>query len=133
MPNKITAVNALRPKLKMNRMIEMDQVDPYVADRTGLNRGTTRQVINELRDALLFWMIDGRAVKIEGIGRFVPKIALDGTFSISLRVDSELQKRINDLGKYKGEIVNRENIGLTPDELVALWNENNPDDLVTVP
>ncbi|MCP5049223.1 MAG: hypothetical protein GY940_18785 [bacterium] len=130
MANKLKAINLLRPKLKMGRMITMDQVDPYVGDRTGLNRGTTLQVVNELSDALLFWMIDGRAVRLEAFGRFAPKIGLDGSFSISVKIDSKLQKRINDLGKYKGVIVNRDNIGLTPDELVTLWNELHPEDPV---
>ena len=58
------------------------------------------------------------------------KIALDGTISFRVRLDSELQKRINDTGKYLGEIVNRDNIGKSPDDLVVLWNEAHPEDPV---
>ena len=33
--------------------------------------------------------------------------------------------------KKEGTILNRRNVGKTPDELVALWNEDHPDDPVT--
>jgi len=33
-------------------------------------------------------------------------------------------------GSFNGRILNRENIGKTGDELVQMWNENNPEDQV---
>jgi hypothetical protein len=130
MADKLKAINLMRPKLKMGRMVTMEQVDPYVADRTSLNRGGIGHVVSELHDAIIFFARDGRSVKVDGLGRFVPKIALDGTISFRVRLDSELQKRINDTGKYLGEIVNRDNIGKSPDDLVVLWNEAHPEDPV---
>jgi hypothetical protein len=130
MAEKLTAINLLRPKLKMGRMITMEKVDPYVAARTSLNRGGISHVLKELHDAIIFFARDGRSVKIDGLGRFVPKIALNGTISLGIRLDPELRRRINDSGKYEGEIVNRDNIGKSPDELVALWNEEHPEDPV---
>jgi hypothetical protein len=130
MAEKLKAINLLRPKLKLGRMFSMDQVAPYVADRTGLNRGVILNVLNEFCDTLIFFALDGRTVKLDGLGRFSPKIGLDGTISISARLDNRMQKRLNDEGLFKGEIQNRDNIGKTPDELVALWNEIHPEDPV---
>jgi hypothetical protein len=39
-----------------------------------------------------------------------------------------LKKTLNIPGNYNGEIVNRENIGKTFEELVSLWNELHPDE-----
>jgi hypothetical protein len=39
-------------------------------------------------------------------------------------------KFINAPGAFKGEIQNRENIGKTTAELVALWNADHPNDPV---
>jgi len=130
MANKLTAINTLRPKLKMGRLVRMDQIDPYVAVRSGLNKGAILHVVNELRDAIVFFARDGRAIRMEGFGRFTPKIGLDGKFSMSVSLDPILQKQINIPKEYMGEIVNRPNIGLTPDELIAQWNELYPGDPV---
>jgi hypothetical protein len=121
MADKLKAINLLRPKLKLGRMFSMDQVAPYVADRTGLNRGVILNVLNEFCDTLIFFALDGRTVKLDG---------LDGTLSISVQLDSRMQKRLNDEGLFKGETLNRENIGKTPDELVTLWNQIHPEDPV---
>jgi hypothetical protein len=43
----------------------------------------------------------------------------DATFAYSLNKDA-----------FEGSVINRGNISKTSEELVALWNENNPDDPV---
>jgi hypothetical protein len=42
-----------------------------------------------------------------------------------------LTSALNAQGAFQGEIENRENIGKTGDELVAMWNDANPDDMVS--
>jgi hypothetical protein len=129
MADKLKAINKLRPKLALMRMVEMDMIEPYVSIRSGVDRAGILHILNELRDAISFFSLDGRAVRIEGLGRFIPKIGLDGSFTYSVAVDVELQKRLNN-GDYKGEILNRDNIGKTWEELITLWNKDNPGDLV---
>ena len=130
MADKLKAINFLRPKLKLGRMVGMDQIDPYVALRSGVSRGGIMQIVNELSDAVLFFARDGRSVKIKGLGRFTPKIGLDGTLAFNVCIDSLLQKRIDDEGLFKGQILNRDNIGKSSDELITLWNELHPEDPV---
>ena len=60
----------------------------------------------------------------------MPKIDTDGKLSLGTRLDRRINARLNQSGAFKGEIKNRENIGKTTEELVALWNEAHPDDLV---
>jgi hypothetical protein len=62
-----------------------------------------------------------------------PAIGLDGTLSINYRPDASFAYGLNLPGVFSGTIVNRENIGKSSDELVTLWNEANPDDLVELP
>jgi hypothetical protein len=70
----------------------------------------------------------GRAVKVEGLGTFAPSIDLNGTLAISYRPDPALNFGLNTPGTFTGTIANREYIGKSPEELVARWNNEHPED-----
>jgi hypothetical protein len=70
-------------------------------------------------------------VKVEGLGTFSPRIDLDGNLAISYRPDPALSNGLNIPGIFSGTILNRENIGKTSEELIAMWNEAFPEDQVT--
>jgi len=94
--------------------------------------GTVDQAVKEVRDQIIEFCRAGRAVKVDGLGTFTPTIDLEGYFAISFRADPAMNAGINLQGTFSGTIINRENIGKTSDELVAKWNEEHADDLVTV-
>lgn len=108
----------------------MKELVKLISGRTGLNRGDIRQVLSELKEAISFFHLAGRAVKIEGLGSYSPRINLKGVFSISHRLDPELKSELNQDREYEGEIINRDMIGKTIEELVTRWNEEHPDDPV---
>ena len=131
MATKIQAINTYRPRVKLGRRAEMDELVTFIARSTGLNESGVKQVLLELRDAAIFFNQQGRAVKLEGLGTYSPSIDLVGTLSVSHRADVVLKNALNAQGSFKGEIVNRANIGKTSDELVAMWNTDNPGDPVS--
>lgn len=129
MADKLTAINTLRPRLELGRIIELDQLEEFIEDRSGASRAGITQILNELKKALLFFNLDGRAVRIEGLGRFSPKIGLDGTITYTVAPDTNVLSRMT-TKLYKGPIANREHIGKTPEELIVIWNELHPEDPV---
>jgi hypothetical protein len=131
MASKIQAVNAYRPRIKLGKTAAMPELVPYIADRTGLNEGTISMVLKELRDAVIFFARSGRGTKIEGLGTYLPKVSLDGRFNVSHRLDAEIKNALNTPGAFRGQIEHRENIGQTADDLVDLWNTDNPGDSVS--
>lgn len=84
----------------------------------------------ELRDAVVFFNRQGRAVKLEGLGTYTPSIDLEGQIKVGHRADNHLKRELND-GDFRGDIERRENVGKTSDDLVTMWNDDNPDDPVT--
>jgi hypothetical protein len=120
MASKIKAINAYMPRIDLGRRVEIDELVDLIAARTGLNEGDVRQVMLEMRDAVIFYNKQGRPVKLEGLGTYTPVIQLDG----------EIKKQLNVPGEFNGEIENRDNIGKSSDELVTMWNEDHPDDPV---
>jgi hypothetical protein len=70
-------------------------------------------------------------VKVEGLGTYTPTIKLDGTLGVGHRADIAIKRALNVPGEFDGDIENRENVGKTSDDLIAMWNEDHPDDPVT--
>jgi nucleoid DNA-binding protein len=128
---KVKAINLTRVKLKMQKPVRVNEMVKYIADRTSLNSGEIKNVIDELHDTVVHFCMQGRTVIFEGLGRYSPNISISGEIGIRHATDNKLQKAVNDLQVYKGEVVNRENIVNTADELIAIWNEQHPEDPVT--
>ncbi len=130
MASRITAINTYRPRIELGRSADIDNLVDMIAARTGLNEGDVRQVLLELRDAVIFFNRRGESVKLEGLGIYTPSIKLDGTLTVGHRADNDITKALNIPGEFEGHIKNRENIGKTSDDLIAMWNEDHPDDPV---
>jgi hypothetical protein len=131
MAKKIQAINKYCPKVKLGKTVQLKELVEYIADRTGLNKGDIQLALSELSSAVQFFNKRGEGVKLEGLGIYQPKIDLAGKFSIRHIVDTEIVNALNAGGSFSGEIINRENIGKTPDDLVELWNKENPADIVS--
>ena len=131
MASKIQAINTYRPRIKLGKRAGTDDLVAFIARSTGLNEGTISQVLIELRDATLFYNLQGQPVYLEGLGTYTPTISLDGSFGVGHRAEMKLKNGLNSQGAFGGEIRNREFIGQTSDDLVALWNTDHPDDPVT--
>jgi len=130
MAHKIKAINAYRPRVEQGNTVQKPELIRALSRATSLVEGSVDQTMKELRDQLIEYCRSGRAVKVEGLGTWTPTIGLDGTFDIQYRADPAFSYGLNVPGIFSGKIINRENIGKTGEELVAKWNEANPQDLV---
>ena len=130
MAPRIKVVNAFRPRIEQGNTVQKPEWLRSASRSTSLVEGTIDMSIKELRDQILEYCRAGRAIKVEGLGIWRPAIGLDGTLSINYRPDASFAYGLNLPGVFSGKILNRENIGKSGDELVALWNEANPEDQV---
>jgi hypothetical protein len=127
------AIKAYSPKINLQRTIRMDHLVNWIAGRTGFNEGAVLNMITELRDAIAFFGKAGQGVKLNGLGTFTPSIQLEGTFSVVYRPDKWLKNEFNKPHGFQGEIINRDMIGKSTEDLVARWNEDHPDDPIEMP
>ena len=130
MAHKIRAVNAYRPRIEQGNTVQKPELLRSSSRATGIVEGTLDLSIRELRDQIIEFCRAGRAVKVDGLGIWTPTIGLDGKLAIQYRPDPAFNYGLNIPGVFTGTILNRENIGKTADELVSMWNEANPEDLV---
>jgi hypothetical protein len=131
MAKLIQAIREYGPRVVLARTIQSREIAEYIGGRTSLNRGEIENVLSELNEALIFFMRQGSAVKLAGMGTFSPTVDLEGVLDVSVRMDTSVDGALNQDGAFKGEMVNRENIGKTATELKALWNAAHPTDLIS--
>lgn len=129
---KLKAIASLRPRLVMGRMITLEDLEPVIAAKTTFNEGIVYSILREFREQVIRYALDGRSVKLEGLGVFTPTIGLNGKISLSHRVDNKLESQLNIKGGYKGEIRNRDMIGKTVEDIIVRWDEENPGDPVII-
>ena len=130
MAHRIKAINAYRPRIEQGNTVQKPELLRAASRATGIVEGSLDLGIKEVRDQIIEYCRAGRAVKVEGLGTWTPTIGLDGKLNIQYRPDPAFTYGLNIPGIFSGTILNHENIGKTGEELVALWNEANPDDQV---
>lgn len=132
MASRIKAIQAYRPRIKLERTTKTKRLAAHVAKNSTFSKGEVVYMLGMLSEAIVHFNRDGRGVKLEGLGTYLPNMRLDGTLDVQHRLDWELRRELNRPDrKFSGTILNHRNIGKTPDELVAQWNADHPDDPVT--
>ena len=129
MAHRIQAINAYRPRIELGKTVQKPALLRAVSRATSLVEGTVDLAIKEMRDQIIEICRSGRAVKVEGLGRFEPIMDLDGQLSISFRADPAFAYSLNK-DAFEGNVLNKDNIGKTSEEFVLMWNEANPNDPV---
>lgn len=124
----IEAIRRYGPRLKLNSTVPLRELAHWISMRTSLNENEVLMVLQELKAAILYFNCLGTPVKLPGLGRFSPSIAVNGTYRINLRLDSELRDRINFPKAFSGRIENRGNVGIAKEDLKSLWDAENPSD-----
>jgi hypothetical protein len=130
MASRISALNHDRPQIEYGETADWREVARYIAMHTGLSRSDVIRVLLELNDAIIHFNLDGRGVKLEGLGTYLPNVNYRGVFDVAHRLDRGLKRALNRKGDFNGRIRNKRNIGKTADEIYALWNREHPDDPV---
>ncbi len=131
MATQMQAIAAYRPKIKHGKKAEIEYVAELISTRTAQNEGAVLQMLTELRDVVASLMRKGQAVKLPGLGTFSTSISLGGKIKVTTRIDKFIKSELNkDARGFSGDIVNRDYIGKTVDDLIAQWNLDHPDDPV---
>ena len=130
MARKITAIRRYRPEIKLERTRQKPEIISDMSHSTTLSEGSIRNVVYQLRDAILMAHRQGQAVKIEGLETFTPTLRMDGSFDILFRPDPDMLRQLNDTTQFHAKITTKANIGRSADDLVAQWNAKHPDDPV---
>ena len=128
MAKLIQAVTEFGPRIALGRTAQTPEIAEMIASRTSMNAGEVSNALSEFKAALLFYAKQGSPVKLEGLGTFTPTVDLEGNLDVGFRLDTGIDSALNAAGAFKGEVLNRENIGKSSADLKVLWNAKNPAD-----
>lgn len=130
MAKRIEAIRYYRPRLKRMRRVETDEFVEYVAGISSLTEGDVRHALADISHALLSLIRAGQSVRLQGLGLIMPGIDTKGNFTVRLKPDRRLLGNVRRTNDFFGEVVNRQYIGKSSDDLVALWNAEHPENPV---
>lgn len=130
MAHKMQALAAYSPRVEYNDTTDSEELAAYISRGTALNASEIYAVLREFLDAILFFCRKGSPIKLENVGIFKPVIKADGSFRLRFRMDPDVRRGINAEGSFSGTILNRENIGMSMDEFIEMWDAEHPDDPV---
>lgn len=130
MASRISALNHYRPQIEYGKTADWREVAEHIAGRTGLRPSDVIRVLLELQVTIIYFLLRGQGVKLEGLGTYLPNINYQGVFDVAHRLDRRLKKELNVPKVFRGRILNKKNIGMTADEVYARWNREHPDDPV---
>ena len=133
MASLITALMNLGPKLVYGRTIELEELAEWTANRSGLTAEEVERVLKAVRSALVHYCRGGAAVRLPGVGRVRPTMDREGNVRVRIVPDPQLDRALASPGAYRGEILNRANMGLSDAELKLLWDAEHPDDPLDLP
>ncbi len=131
MAAQISALNHYRPQIEYGETAEWREVAEFLESSSTLSKIDIIGVLTGLQDAVLYFNRQGRGVKLEGLGTYLPNINYQGEIDAAHRLDRRLKRGLNN-GSFSGKIRNKKNIGKTVEEVIALWNAEHPDDPVQV-
>lgn len=130
MTSRISALNHYRPQIEYGETADWREVADHIANHTGLSHADVIRVLLELQAAIIYFLLQGRGVKLEGLGTYLPNINYQGVFDVAHRLDRRLKRALNIKGVFSGRIRNKKNIGMTAEEVFARWNEEHPEEPV---
>ena len=129
MAQLIQAFAAYGPRVDLTKAASVKHFMRLLTKRTTLSEGVVRNVQECEVDLLIDLLLEGRPVHT-GVAVFTPSIDSQGNLSISVRVDKRITAALNVPGAFTGKVTNNGNIGKTTDEIVHIWNQAHPDDMI---
>lgn len=130
MAKKIQAWAAYGPKISLGNPMKAEEIIENIVAATNQSRGSVLAMLAELDVQTEAGLKAGRIVQMPNGTHYEPIGKKDGSISIGVRVNPNLDKKVN--ASFRGTWVNASNIGKTEAEIIALWNEEHPDDMIPV-
>jgi hypothetical protein len=127
----IQAFATYGPKIDLMEAADPQRFMEIITNRTTLSPGVVKNVQESEVEALIGLLKEGRSVHT-GIAIFRPTIDAQGNLSVSVRVDKRILAALNVPGAFTGKVNNNGNIGMSTEEIVQLWNEAHPSDLIVL-
>jgi len=128
MAKPIQAWTAFGPKITLSDPMTKEDIIDNIVAATNQSKGSVLAVLAELYVQIEAGLKAGRIVHLPNGTHFEPIGKKDGSINIGVRVNPDLDKKVN--SGFRGKWVNSENIDKSEAQMIAIWNTEHPDDLI---
>ena len=128
MAKKIQAWTEFGPRLEPVAPMTAEEIIENIVAATNQSKGSVLAMLAELGVQSESGPKAGRIVQMPNGTHYRPVGKSDGSVDINVRVNPDLDNKVNN--GFRGQWRNAENIGKTEAEIVALWNQKHPGDLI---
>ncbi len=129
MATLIQSLQKYGPKINLIEADDHLRFMEQINQLTTLSQGVVKNVQESEVETLISLLKEGRSVNT-GVAIFRPTIDAQGNLSVNVRVDKRITAALNVPGAFTGKVNNSANIGKPTDEIVGMWNEEHPEDLI---
>ena len=126
MAKKIQMWRELGPQLAPATAVQAEEIIEDLVATTNQTRGSILAVLSELDTVIEKALKAGRRVKLPNGPVFRPVGKKDGSIVIRAQFGKRVTQRVN--AEQRAQWINADNIGKSEAEMIALWNEQHPDD-----
>lgn len=128
MAKKIQAWSTYGPRIILGSAMTTEELIDNIVASTNQSRGSVIAVLSELDVQIEAGLKAGRIVKLPNGTHYEPIGKKDGSIDINVRVNPDLDKKVN--VNFRGKWANSENINKTESEMIAIWNKEHPGDTI---
>ena len=128
MAEKIKMWRMIGPQLETTNPMLPEEVIDELISATNQTRGSILAVLSELDVAIEKGLKAGRSVHLPNGTLLRPVGKKDGSIRIYTRLNPRVTSGVN--ANFRGKWINPTNIGKTEAEMVELWNELYPEDVI---
>jgi hypothetical protein len=118
MAKKIQAWTAFGPRILLGDPVTPEDIIENIVAATNQSKGSVLAVLSELDVQLEAGLKSGRIVQLPNGTHFEPIGKKDGSVNIGVRVNPDLDKKVN--SGFRGKWANSENMGKSEEEIIAL-------------
>jgi len=129
MAKHIQAIAAYRPRIIRGKTVSEERYIELMTQRSILSAGIIKNVHENEIENVISLLQDSYVVHTGNV-IYTLSITLDGKYEVNVKPHRRIVEALNTSGAFRGEIANAENIGKSSDELVEMWNEKHPDNLI---
>ena len=130
MANKLQAWVEFGPRLEPTDPITSEGMIERIVAASNQSRGSVKAILDELDVQMEIALKEGHIVQLPNGTHYKPTGHKDGRIDINVRVNPRIVKNLN--AHFRGQWRNAENIGKSEAEIIALWNQAHPEDLIEV-
>jgi len=128
MAHKVQAFATYGPKVESSTPMEAEEFVEQMIVSTNQSRGSLAAMLAEIESISENALKSGRTVKLPNGMILRPVMKRDGCIAIVVRVSAAMTRRVNT--GFRGKIINPDSIGKSDAEMIELWDENNPDNVI---